>query len=170
MLLSTLVDSGYKQSGLIKFQKYKPRIVSENRSDIFKDQVTINTQIDLISALESYLNTNTISIKNILDLYVNHNVMVSESVIVDINVIEVNEYREYNRDRHIWCSKRTPNQFDELHEDIKQEGIQQPGRIRVNHSNGAITAILGEGNHRLSIAKKLKLKTMPIVFRFISDK
>ena len=158
-------DDNYKNSGLPKFIKHHPRIFE--KIDYNNDPYQITSLTELQQIIHEKYNS-TISINKILQLFVDYNIIVSESVTIPLSVAEVNEFREYDRSKHIYCSKRTPEQYDQLYEDIKQNGIKQSGRIRVQiNEDGYVEAILGEGNHRLSIAKLLQLSTMPIVFRYI---
>ena len=50
---------------------------------------------------------------------------------------------------------------DELLEDIKLNGIKEPIEIRVR-PDGSL--IVWNGLHRLAIAKKLNLRTVPVLF------
>lgn len=166
-LLRSLCDNdinNYKNSGLPKFIKYKPTIKYKPISN--KKIHCIESIDELYSTLENVYGN--ISIDNIIGLYIDHDIIVSETVVVTLPIPEISKYREYDRSRSIYCSKRTPMQFDELYEDIKTNGIQQSGRIRIERiSNDDVEIILGEGNHRLSIATQLGFDHMPIVFRFL---
>jgi len=167
VLLKSLVNndnSNYKNSGLPKFIKHKPTIISKDIS--ITPPYCIESKYELYNVLKDVYGN--ISTDNIIDLYINHDMIVSESIVIDLPINEIFKYREYDRSRSIYCSKRTPLQFDELYEDIKLNGIKQGGRIRVERINSnKVEVILGEGNHRLSIANQLKLNTMPIVFRYV---
>ena len=50
----------------------------------------------------------------------------------------------------------------QLLEDIKQHGIREPIEIRVREDD---SQIVWQGLHRLAIAVKLNLKTVPVFFR-----
>ncbi len=50
----------------------------------------------------------------------------------------------------------------ELFEDIKQNGIKEPLEIRVREDG---SQIVWDGLHRLAIAVKLNLETVPVIFR-----
>ena len=50
----------------------------------------------------------------------------------------------------------------QLFEDIKQHGIREPIEIRVREDD---SQIVWDGLHRLAIAVKLNLKTVPVFFR-----
>jgi len=50
----------------------------------------------------------------------------------------------------------------QLLEDIKQHGIREPIEIRVREDD---SQIVWDGLHRLAIAVKLNLKTVPVFFR-----
>ena len=49
---------------------------------------------------------------------------------------------------------------DELAEDLKQRGFQEPGIIQ--YSQKSRTALLGEGNHRLAAAIEAGMTHMPV--------
>ncbi len=150
----------YKGSGLPKFQKFKPRIfpgIPHNSSPLIIETV------EEINQLINAKYRNNINLVDIIRLYGEHNIKLSEHNIVHLDVKDVDMVKEYNRSKTIYSSKRTPDQYEDLMEDIKTNGINECGRIRLNrNSDNTIGAILGEGNHRLSVAKLLKLSTMPI--------
>lgn len=152
--------NNYKGSGLPKFQKFKPRIFPGKFIDTTPTIIESIAELNLIIQ-ETY--NHSINLIDIIKLFGEHNMLVSENLIVQLPVEDIDLVREYNRDRAIYSSRRTPEQYDELMEDIKINGIQQHGRIRLRRDDDYnIEAILGEGNHRLSIAKLLKLSTMPV--------
>ena len=49
--------------------------------------------------------------------------------------------------------------YDELKADIKKNGIKEPVWITFYREKGQVEYILGEGNHRVVIAKELNLNT-----------
>lgn len=159
-------ETNYKNSGLPKFKKYKPRLFLKNQNNA--SVVCIENIQELQQVLLNHYNDDSLSLYNIIDLYIQHDIIVSESVVLNIPTAEVNEFREYDRSRYLYCSKRTPEQYDELYEDIKQNGINNGGRIRIQTvDENTVQVILGEGNHRLSIAKLLGLDHIPIVIRYV---
>lgn len=156
----------YKNSGLIKFQKYRPRTyIIESTNDSMSYQY-INSITDLNLIVDCIYGSPTIDLTTVIKLFGEHNILISNDIILELSIDEIDSVKEYNRDRHIYCSKRSPKQYDELQEDIKQHGIVSPGSIRLAKNNNEISIILGEGNHRLSIAKKLGLSHMPIKVKY----
>lgn len=152
--------TNYKGSGLPKFQKFKPRIFPGNFQD---SQPTIIESVDELQQIIKSIYNRSINLVDIIKLYGDHNMQLAEHIILELSVNDVYLVREYNRDRAIYSSRRSPEQYDELMEDIKTNGIREHGRIRLRRDDDYnIEAILGEGNHRLSIAKLLNLSTMPI--------
>jgi bisphosphoglycerate-independent phosphoglycerate mutase (AlkP superfamily) len=79
---------------------------------------------------------------------------------------EVDKYKEYN-----WSSSKfrqqnyNPGYWDELKEDIKKNGILDP-LIIILYEFEPKKAHLGEGNHRLAIAKELGIKELPVRILF----
>lgn len=68
---------------------------------------------------------------------------------------------------HDWSRKRSrigPERYEELYQDIKKNGIKLPVQVMLYQHEGR--AKLGEGNHRLAIAKELGIKKIPTVFVF----
>lgn len=78
------------------------------------------------------------------------------------NVKELEKIKE-----HDWSRKHSrigPERYEELYQDIKQNGIKLPVQVMLYQYEGR--AKLGEGNHRLAIAKELGIKKIPTVFVF----
>lgn len=111
---------------------------------------------------------NKITLKGVIDLFAHKNIAVSDSVTLDIPVSELYKIREYDRNiKDNSTGTNTKEEYKELLKSIKRTGIQESGVVTIERlRNGNVTAILGEGNHRLRIAKLLKLKTIPIRFKF----
>lgn len=157
--------NNYKGSGLPKFQKFKDRIFTGYYHEGIEE--IINNIPRLLIRLQECVHSNNITLLNIIKLYGEFNIKITEDLILELNVSEIDKVREYNRSRNIYCSKRNPEEFDELYEDIKQKGIQKEGRIRLSRNEKyEVAAILGEGNHRLAVAKLLGISTMPIAIRY----
>lgn len=55
--------------------------------------------------------------------------------------------------------RRTPEQMDELQRDIEENGINDP--VIINVGRNTQTAELGEGNHRLEVARRLGYTHLP---------
>lgn len=77
---------------------------------------------------------------------------------VDINLVD--KYKEYDRMNNEREQVKTQEKFEELFYNILKNGITEPGHLDFNPNNGSLK--LGEGNHRLSILKYLKIDKMPI--------
>ncbi len=117
---------------------------------------------ELVNIIETKYN-HPINLTDIIRLYCDHNIQFTSDIILLLSVNEVNDVREYARDKHIYSSKNTPEEYEELMEDIKLNGFKKCGRIRMTRNNDyTVGVILGEGNHRLAIAKQLQLDVMPI--------
>jgi hypothetical protein len=56
--------------------------------------------------------------------------------------------------------RKTPDQMEALKTDIQQNGFKEPLIMSFGTDDGL--AVLGEGNHRLQVAKELGLKTVPV--------
>jgi hypothetical protein len=90
---------------------------------------------------------------------------------------EVLKYREYDWSRT--RARRDPEEWDALKEDMRESGWtapsssreKYPGTIDPAHiqvgKNGKVK--VGEGNHRLAIAKELGIKLVPVQFHFRSE-
>jgi hypothetical protein len=88
---------------------------------------------------------------------------------LELPVDELWKHREYDRfgaDRY-----KTSEELNALKESIEKEGIKDPLTLNVATPNDPlisggtreqVAAKLGEGNHRLAIARKLGLKTVPV--------
>lgn len=117
-----------------------------------------------ISELKELLAGKPITLDNIIKLYATEFKAPADNVIYDLDINEVYTVREYSRSRDVF-GKLEPEEYDELKDDIKKHGIKNYGIIELKRlPNGDVSALLGEGNHRLAIAKELKIKTMPIMF------
>lgn len=86
------------------------------------------------------------------------------AIMTDIN--EVDKYKEYT-----WSSKKfrrkdfDPEYWDGLVEDIRKNGIRSP-IIIILYKHEPNKAHIGEGNHRLGVAKEIGLKELPVRFEF----
>jgi hypothetical protein len=75
--------------------------------------------------------------------------------LVPISTLE--KYKEFDREGK--DSIDDPGYLDELTDDIKQNGVQEP--LHITHENGR--GVLTEGNHRLVAAKRLGMTHLPVV-------
>lgn len=142
-------------------KKYKPRIYDGVKPTNFIEY--IRSKPELKKLLDG-----KISLNGIINLFAKENKALTDNVIVDINTSEINNIREY--DRKIidgWTGKSTTTEISELESDIKKNGIKNYSVVTIKRlHNGNVSVILGEGNHRLMLAKKLKIKKIPIMFYF----
>lgn len=80
-------------------------------------------------------------------------------------VSDIDNYKEYNWSSNVFRNKgHKPEYWDELVEDIKKNGIKTPLTIILyKHEH---KAKLGEGNHRLGVAKQLGIEFLPVRFEY----
>lgn len=69
-------------------------------------------------------------------------------------------HREYDSSTPGWRDKGGPGSYDALKADIQQHGIREP--LTMQYDAGSHQAIVGEGNHRLEIARELGHKAVPV--------
>ena len=147
-------------------KKHKPRSVKGKKPTDFFDYIT--SEKELKSLFISKLGTKNITLKGIITLFAVYNMGLRDNITINLPVSEISTVREY--DRTIidgWTGKQSSNDFALLKADIKKNGMKNYGIVDMTRkSGGDIDVILGEGNHRLAIAKELKLKTMPIRFYY----
>lgn len=152
--------NNYKGSGLPKYQKFHPRFFP---GDCPKLPSTIIESVDELQSIIQLKYHNDISLNNIIRLYGEYNIQFTSNIILQLSVSDVNSVCEYARAKDIYSSKKTPEQYELLLNDIKINGFRECGRIRMTRNADCnIEVILGEGNHRLSVAKQLQLNVMPI--------
>lgn len=117
-----------------------------------------------LSELEQFLGRKA-RIRDISIMWVKNNLSLYDSEYHGyFDIQDVEQYKEYDRENF------SRNSSDENHQImlwLKQTGWKQtnPGQIIV-YKDGKIK--LSEGNHRLAIALKLGIKTIPILFHFFS--
>ena len=144
---------------------YKPKKAYKPRVTIGVADVPRGDWIRSERELKKLLN-GKITLDGIVKLFAKENLKVSDSFIVNLDVKEINKVREYDRDLDSgFTGKSSESEMIELENSIKQYGIKDYAVITMKrYKNGNVGVLLGEVNHRLNIAKKLKLKTMPIKF------
>lgn len=104
-------------------------------------------------------------ISDVLDRWVNGQKVYDRSMPVTLSWQEVWPYREYTWSRI--SSRRTPEEWDSLKLSMEKDGwsASNPAHVQVGKNR---RAKLGEGNHRLAIARELDLK-VPVFFHFYSE-
>lgn len=78
-----------------------------------------------------------------------------------VPVKELWPHREYTWTRS--KARRSPEEWDKLAAQMDAEGVQDPLHLMIGRRGGVK---IGEGNHRLAIARELGMKTLPVVFHF----
>jgi len=115
-----------------------------------------------------YAEKDTMHLQDVVNMFAKENKALADNVTINVPVSELDTIKEYDRELiNGFTGKNTADEVAAMTADIKKNGIRDPGVVTLNRKkNGTITAILGEGNHRLNIAKKLGLKTMPVRFYY----
>jgi hypothetical protein len=114
----------------------------------------------------------TITLDYVIALFAHHNMVVTDSVILHFTPDEIFPYREYDRTFRDegplrWTGKLTVEEYEDLKRDIIQNGIKDPIWLTLRRRmDGDVEVYLGEGNHRLRIAKELGIDTVPIQFNY----
>lgn len=93
--------------------------------------------------------------------------MYDEDVHALVKIKDILPYKEYERSRE--HGRNSPEEWDDLVASMKEKGWnpKSPLHMIIGKQGGAK---VGEGNHRLAIAKQLGIKTIPVQFHFIWDK
>jgi hypothetical protein len=79
---------------------------------------------------------------------------------------EIDRYKEYNWSKIKFRRKDfDPGYWDELTADIKKNGIKYP-LVIILYEHEPEKAHVGEGNHRLGIAKEIGIREIPVRFLF----
>ena len=84
-------------------------------------------------------------------------------------VKELDKYKEYDwNKKHFRKRDIDPKYWDKLAKSIKKEGIKEPIYLILykNERRG----IIGEGNHRLGVAKEIGLKEFPVIIEYYMGK
>ena len=113
-----------------------------------------------------------VTLEGIVELYGKHNKVLADSVLPWIDVNELYEIREYDRDKFEgnWNGKKTRKEYQEQEDYIAKNGFSEDdfGIVHLSRiGDTLIKAQLGEGNHRVIIAKrKGSPKTMPVLIQY----
>jgi len=132
------------------------------------------TLIRSISKLKEILKekygSSKITLDGIIKLYAEFNMKLTDNISkIDFTVKELDKYREFDRNpKHKGGdSNLSPEEFKKLEDDIKKHGIKDYGIITLyQQMNGDVLASMGEGNHRLNIAKRLGINKMTMNIYF----
>lgn len=108
-------------------------------------------------------------VEAIIKLFAQHNTLVTDDLEFQLPVQSLWGYREYDRTpKNGFTGLRSEDEFNELRDDIKRNGVKSPIVFTIKRlSSGNVEAYIGEGNHRILIAKQLGIKTIPVRFHYI---
>jgi len=145
------------------YKRYKPRKYSGQKQEGFSTYV--RSQGELKKAIGG-----KVTLDSIIKIFANDNVKVADNFQPMISISELWEIREYDRKMiDGFTGKNTESEMKQLKADIKKNGIKEHGYVSIDRrKNGDVEVLLGEGNHRLGIAKEVGIKEMPIMFSYSS--
>lgn len=162
MRLCNLFESG---------RKYK--IVTGKKPDDFVTYLRSESMVrDALSEIYSPGIANSPKLDYIIGLFAHHNMVLVDSIVMDFEPDEVWEYREYDRDPSSgFTGKLDSIEYTELKSDIEENGVKNPisltmERLKSGFNDGDVKVYLGEGNHRLRIARELGLDKIPVRFNY----
>ena len=159
-----------KYNVLVKAQKrYKPRKYSGSKKSGEDSWVKyVRGPEELKELLSEHQGTSKITLDGIIKLFAENYKAIDERYRPELSVKDIYNVREYDRKLiNGFTGTNNAVELADLEASIKKEGIKQPGIITIERQkNGSVTVILGEGNHRLSLALKLGIRTMPIRFHY----
>lgn len=145
-------------------KKYQPRKIKGKPIKGFAEYLRSEGEVKKV--LKEKLGLSKITLDGVIRLFADHKIKIADSVILSYDVKEVNKYREYDRKPNEY-GKRTPEEFEELKQDIKKRGIKDWSVLQIDRDkSGNLKVILGEGNHRLAIAKLLGIRKMPLMISY----
>lgn len=106
-----------------------------------------------------------VTLQTIIDRWQNmKQKMYDSSMPLLISIDELWPYREYVRTRD--KGNRSPEEWDELKQNMSENGWNAKDPLIMNiGSDGGVK--IGEGNHRIAIAKELGIKEVPVRFIFL---
>jgi len=121
---------------------------------------------ELKELLKEHYGSSKFTLDNIIKLYAEHDMKLTDNLTeFEFTVKELDKYKEWKRTRT--DSNLTPEEWDEMKADIKKNGIRDYGIVSLGQKrNGDVLAYIGEGNHRLAIAKELGIKKMKMRLYF----
>ena len=118
-------------------------------------------------AIQQHLETPKLTLKNCIALFTEYNIKVDDNVVLHFPIDDIYPYREYDREmKDGWTGKMNSEEYTELMKDVNKHGIKEPGLMHVRGKGAEYEVQLGEGNHRLRVAEKLGIETMPITFSY----
>jgi len=142
-----------KKVSPIKSTKRKPVKVKGVKQDNFP--VYIRSKKELMDKI------GIITLDKVINLYAKHNMRLADSLMFKYDVRKLWKFREYDRDIDAddnfgWQKHKTDIE--------KTKSIKDHGVVNVRRQpNGDVEVYVGEGNHRLALAKRLGIKKMPML-------
>lgn len=126
----------------------------------------IHTTQELKELLKEHYGNSKVTIEGIGKLYAEHDYKLIDNILeMEFTVKELDKYKEFKRT--VSDGNLTQQNWDELKDDIKKKGIKDYGILGFSKQrNGNVKVTLGEGNHRLAIAKELGIKKMKVKLYF----
>lgn len=142
-------------------KRYKPRKYSGQKPEGFSTYVRSQSELKKECG-------GKVTLDNIIKIFANGNVKVADNFQPMISISELWKVREYDRKMvGGFTGKNTESEMKKLKADIKKNGIKEYGHVSIDRrKNGDVEVLLGEGNHRLGIAKEVGIKEMPIMFSY----
>jgi hypothetical protein len=107
-------------------------------------------------------------IKDVATMYGKENKAYSDNVTLSVGVEDLYKIREYDRNiKNGTTGLRTKEEYESLKESIKKEGIKTPLVVTLKKNEmGDVSAIVGEGNHRIRIARELGITHLPVEIKY----
>ena len=121
---------------------------------------------ELKGLLKEHYRTSKVTIEGIAKLYAEHDYKLVDNILeMEFPVKELDKYKEFKRTST--KGNLSEEDWDKLKADIKKQGIKDYGILSLNKQRGGdVKVTLGEGNHRLAIAKELGIKKMKVRLYF----
>jgi hypothetical protein len=137
------------------------RTTIKGSSDMGSYPVYIRSIAKLKEALKEKYGNPKITLDNIIKLYAEFDMKLTDNLLeFDFPVKDLDRYKEFDRGT---TSNLSDEDMESLKADIKKNGITDYGVFEMRKKrNGDVIAFLGEGNHRLHIAKQLNIRSMKV--------
>ena len=127
----------------------------------------LRSKEEVRKAIQQNLETPKLTLKNCIALFTEYNIKIDDFVVLHFPIDTIYPYREYDREmKDGWTGKMSTEEYTELMKDVNKNGIKEPGLMHVRGKGADYEVQLGEGNHRLRVAQKLQIETMPITFSY----